>query len=122
MTLDSGELTDIQSEAVDYLPDSATLLIRSEVSDGGGGQTETWTAGETVACRLAPFGSSSSAHGIKKVADRLHDDSSHLLTVPAGTALADQDRVTVNGVSYDVLAAHVRSYEMTRVFELKQTP
>jgi hypothetical protein len=55
--LTPGELEPMRDVQAAALPDLCTIHRYSSVSDGAGGQTETWLAdGASVACRVAPSG------------------------------------------------------------------
>lgn len=81
------------------LPDICVLQTATLASDGQGGQTETWAAAGTVACRL-DNGSGQRAN----VARSVQPFSAWVLTVPYGTELSTAHRVVHGGETYAVIA------------------
>jgi head-tail adaptor len=114
--ISQNDLVGAQKSFGQTLPETVTLLARSVVSDGAGGQVETFTATTTAKGRIAPLtgrtdGEARTAGtGRGKVGDRLDARTTHVLTVPAGTVISAVDRVQVNGTTYEVTA--VRRVEL----------
>jgi head-tail adaptor len=68
-----------------------TIERRTNTSDGGGGQTQTWAAVETdLPCRAWL-----ESTGIESVGDRVAEVEDRRLIVPVGTDVQPADRVTV---------------------------
>ena len=56
MSVTAGELAQLQAEcAALLLPDTCTIFARTEVDDGRGGITFTYTSQGTVACGIEPI-------------------------------------------------------------------
>lgn len=85
------------------LPDSATIERKTAVSDLGGGTTETWANQATgVSCRIEPAGGGETG----ATADRVNDETSHVVYFAAGTDIAETDRVLIGGQVYEITAVH----------------
>ncbi len=98
------------------LDGTAVIQTKSEVSDGGGGWTTSWTAAGTVPCRLAPFNSGA---GEQVAAERLSPDSTVIFTFPAETNVGHEAQVVYLGGTFSVTAVRQRSQEITRRIEAK---
>lgn len=87
------------------LSDTGQVGAGSIVSDSGGGGTASWTYGGTIPCRLDPL---TGDEGV--VGSRLHDRSTHLITVPVGTAVDGEDRFVVAGRgTFEITAVRERT-------------
>ena len=62
------------------LTESGQVLSVTNTADDGGGVSQEWAAGSAVPCRIDPL-----CGGEEVTANRLSDESTHLVTVPAGT-------------------------------------
>ncbi len=99
------------------LSDTGNVLIRTSVDDSGGGATQSWTAGSALPCRIDPLGT----RGRGLVGGRIDERSTHVVTVPAGTPVASEDRFAITGRgTFEVLATHDRTAEWTRPFEVME--
>ncbi len=104
------------------LTDTGRFLIRSSVSDGGGGQTETylpdpsaaWAGTNNVACRIDALS------GIEgEVADRVSDRSTHLVTINAPYSVSlNSDFQILNRGRYEITAIREHTGEMATQFEV----
>src|SRR5512143_3091025 len=93
------------------LSETGRFLVRSQVSDGGGVWTDTYTPGTAAAwnaptypCRIDVIGG-----GEGKVAERVSDRSTHRVTFPAGTVTTahlslDNDLQIQNRGVYEITA------------------
>jgi SPP1 family predicted phage head-tail adaptor len=97
------------------MPGTAILQGGSLTTDGGGGWTEAFTAGGTVACRVAPINGSEREEG-----DRISAESQYVITLPAESVVQTDDRIVIAGVTYNVTAVRDRSWEVTRRVEAKK--
>lgn len=103
--INASEIASIRAEVQGAWPDQATVLLRSSpVSDGRGGRTYTFAAQPPVACRLSPvpFEVRREAEGAPE-ADRVASVRTWQILLPYGTAIGTDDRVQVNGRTYEVL-------------------
>lgn len=92
------------------LPDIAVLSTLTQVSDGEGGTTDTWTTSGTVMCRLDNLSGSR-----KPVAASVQAFNSWILTVPYDTEIDTLTRVFVNEYTFTVLAvSDVGSWRVVR--------
>lgn len=124
MSLSDRDLAAARAPFVDWLDTTATVMTYARVSDGGGGFTETWTReDDSVPARVAPLGLGGSGSGERTPrGDRIDDQATVIITLPAGTAITDSDRLCVEGVTYEVMNVRVRSRELSRRVEARQVP
>lgn len=86
---------------------SESCVIEQEVitADGYGGQVSTWQPVQTVNCRvLRGSVSGMTGQGVEAAASREALMQTYRLIVPAGTPLAPNQRVTVGGNVYQIVA------------------
>lgn len=103
--LDDSDLAWIREYIAKTLPDEAVITAKgSAVSDGAGGWRQDYAPrpGGTVACRLDP------ATGIGENTEIVEGEEitlyTHLISLPHDTTLNPDDRIRVNGVTYEVVA------------------
>jgi hypothetical protein len=98
------------------LSDSGNVLSATVTGDSGGGGTTTWTAGGTVPCRLDPL----IRHGSsRETAGAINERSSHIVTLPAGTDVAVENRFAIVGRgTFEVTAVRERTASLTQVIEV----
>jgi SPP1 family predicted phage head-tail adaptor len=113
------QLAEMRATVNDALPDTCLVQRRTIVNDGGGGQTETWADHATVACRIAPVGG-----GEGRVAGgRVEDETTHVVTMPAGTDVTEADRLVISSRTYEVTLVHERgAWELSKRVEAKEAP
>ncbi len=109
--LTASELSAMRSTLDASLPDTATVQRKTLTSDGAGGYTESWSTVATVACRVSPSGHSPEE---RVIAERLASMSIWMLTLPALTDVWPADRIVVGSRIFEVVAAMVRSTEISR--------
>lgn len=99
--LSAAELTAIRADIATLLPDTCNILAKTLVQDGSGGQTETWsTVASNVACRLDP------SNGREmEIGGQVQPFYGFILTLPHGTTITAQNRVSVNGGTFAVVSA-----------------
>jgi SPP1 family predicted phage head-tail adaptor len=96
------------------MPETGQVLTSVYASDSGGGATATVTAGTAVACRLDALSGNEG-----ETADRISDRSTHIVSLPANTAIDVADDFQISGGSiYEVTAVRDYSDELTRVIEV----
>lgn len=96
----SAEITRQRADAANTFFDSCVIARLAETSDGQGGLAQAWTAVGTADCRfVANTGDS------KQVGAQFQRVGDYTLTLPVGTDVAEQDKVTLssNGAVYRVL-------------------
>lgn len=115
--LTSADVASMRATAEDALPGTCVIHAGTLASDGGGGYTETFSALGTVVCRLAP--AVSRGGGEAERGDRISAEADWVLTIPAGTTVETDDRVTTGGGTYNVVAIRDRDdWEITRRLEV----
>lgn len=111
--LNGGTATQLRGLAWLSLSDGGRVGSGTIVSDTGGGGTAAWTYGGTISCRLDPL---TGDEGV--VASRIHDRSTHLITVPVGTTVTHNSRFEVIGRgTFEITAIRERTAEWARFLE-----
>src|SRR5512147_1107215 len=106
------------------LSETGRVLIRSQVSDGGGGETDTYTPADTLPwrdstnfpCRIDVI---SGTEG--QAANRVSDRSTHVVTLNTGGTIAislDDDLQIQNRGRYEITAIREHTGEFSRQFEV----
>ena len=93
----TAELAQMRSDIETLLPDTCVINTLTSVSDGMGGQTNSWEASGTVDCRLDRRSASEQLSG-----GAIRPYSEWVLTVPYGTSITVQNQVTHGGLTYNV--------------------
>lgn len=115
--LTPGDIAAMRATAGLALPDTATLERLTSTSDGGGGFTETWAQqGDALPCRVAPLGGGEGGNA----GGRVSDETTAVVTLPAGTDVTESDRLVIAGRRYEVTVVRERSDEITRRTEVKE--
>lgn len=96
------EMEAIRSDAEEQLLDTGRILRYSKVSDGAGGQDETYTPGPETPCSIAPMGKRAGSG--TSAGDRLNETTTHMTSWPMATEVSTDDRCEVNGVVYSITA------------------
>lgn len=116
--LSAEELASMRDDIETALPDTAILSGGTVIADGAGGGTVDFAAFGTVSARIAPIGGGEGP----EIADRLADESTHMLTLPFDTDLSEADRVTVASTVYEVTLVRERgAWEISRRVEVKES-
>lgn len=97
--LTAPELAAIQATQLLTLTDACTITRRALVSDGAGGQTETWPTTITTTCRVAPVAASEAV-----LAGQQRIVANWKITLPANTDVRGEDRIVVGARSFEVVA------------------
>lgn len=97
------------------LTDEGWTLGATVADDGGGGAAGTAIVGDgTVACRIDALGA-----GEAVVANRLSDRSTHIVTLPPGSAITTEGDFFIDGRgTFEVTAVRERTDELSTVFEV----
>jgi hypothetical protein len=111
--LDGRASTQLRGLAWLALSDSGRIVSMAGTDDGGGGITQTWTAGSYFPCRINPVGSRGGV-----VAEQLDERTTHVITIPAGTAVVPSARFEIaNRGTYEITAVRTRTKETIRELE-----
>jgi SPP1 family predicted phage head-tail adaptor len=111
--LTANEISSMRTTASQALPGTAVIQRDTFVSDEGGGGSQTWAASGTVACRVAPIRGDE-----REVAERISAEADYIITLPAETTIAEDDRVVISSETYEVQAIRDRDqWEITRRVE-----
>lgn len=93
------------------------LIERKTIENVGGEEVETWNPLGEVRCLLTPIGGGET--GI--VGGRVAEETTHMARFPANTEIEEPDRLTVDGITFDVTVVHKRTDEPSRVVECKES-
>lgn len=95
------------------LSDTGYVLRGTVTDNAGGGGTMTFGTAGTFACRVDPLGG-----GESRIAERVDERTTHLITVPPGADVSAADRFRVSGFGdFEITAVAVRTDEAVRVLE-----
>lgn len=98
------------------LPGTAVITSPTFTEDGMGGGTASFSVAGTVDCRVEPIGGREF-----EVADRISSEADWIITFPALTDVATEDRVVTNGGTFAVVAVRgPRTFEVSRRVEARQ--
>lgn len=99
------------------MPDSITLLEPTETSDGRGGVTTAFAAGDTVFGRFRPY----TAKADSVQGDRGANQQVYQVTLPWDTTLTNKYRVRREDIDYEVVGdISTRSYMVGLRFLVKK--
>lgn len=103
------------------MSDTGHVVRAVSTDDQGGGVTQSWSAGTAVPCRIDPIAD----RGFSRVTGgRIDERSTHVVQMPAGTALGGtlittDDRFAIDGRgTFEVTALRDRTREWVREFEV----
>ena len=102
MSLTTAELTQMRADIETLLPDTGDIHSITKVSDGQGGDTETWAelTGD-VACRVdAMKGEEVLANG------SIREFHGYMLTVPHDTTITTAHRFIQGGKTFNILSVN----------------
>ena len=101
--LRTNDLYRMRQEQLKYLPGTAVIYRATLVSDGMGGQEETWSPIGTASCRIMP----------RKIEDREFPAGSQLVskmawvvTLPHGTAVKAEDLIKIGSRTYEIISVN----------------
>lgn len=99
------QLASMRAQQTEALPGLCNISAKTEVPDGMGGRTEVWvTTGTDVPCRLSPL-QVMGADVEAVVMERFQGRSLWQLTIPVTQPITGLERVTVDGIDYEVVQA-----------------
>lgn len=121
--LSRAEIDAARADLATMLPDLCAIARKQSVSDGGGGTIDTWVDVATgVPCRLHPAAAvAGGGAGVTPGGGRLNDATTHLVTLDAKTDVVLEDRIVVDGGTFEVLAVlSGGGWELQRHAEVKE--
>ena len=121
--LEAAEVAAIRTDALEWLQDTARILVRSSAPTAGGGQKEIWTpTPNTVPCRIAPYSQNRTGGESGSAGDRIDDRLKCFITLPFDAEISTKDRIEIEGAAtYEVLSIHPReSDRFVRRVEAKE--
>ena len=113
MVLSSAQIALMRTAASAVYPDTGTITRASRVTDGEGGMIATYATVTTASCWLDPTGKA--AEILQVYAERIGERQATTINFPAGTDVQEGDRVTIGGVTWEVLGILSGSVEINRV-------
>ena len=101
--LSTGEITRMRSTQATAMNTTCTIQRVSQVADGAGGSTDTWsTLASNVACRIMK--ATIAAQTSEQVAaDILRGKALYYVTIPAGQDVTNKDRIVSGGRTFEVV-------------------
>lgn len=114
--LTNEELASMRETMNASLAGTATVELRSFVSDGGGGGTTTWTAAGTYDCRVTP------ASGVEgNIGERLQPETEVVFTFPQTTPVTNDTQIRHGSLLFEVTYVQTpRTFEIGRRVEAKE--
>jgi head-tail adaptor len=105
--MDNAELQRIRADIVDItLPDTCTILSKTDTADGMGGMTSAWgTAAVNVKCRMDARGGRETLAGAA-----IQPYQQFVLTVPQATVITTANRVLYASEQYNILNVSAGSW------------
>lgn len=118
--LDGRPSTQLRGLAWLSLSDTGHVVRATTTDDGGGGISQVWAqAGSALPCRIDPVGSRQQG---RVTGGAIDERSTHVVTVPAGTAVGAGERFAVTGRgTFEVTAVRDRTGEWSHQFEVVAT-
>lgn len=96
----SAELASLRAEAERFLPDTCTVQTVTHTNTKGSVVSAYANTYTSVPCRLAAVGSGAE----RVIGEELSAETTHVLTVAYGQAVAPSDRIVHAGATYEVTA------------------
>lgn len=112
--LSASELASMRSTLNSSLPDGGTVYRYTGAADGQGGETQTFAAVGTAACRISPARDLASSATEPVAGDKLTSVTEWIVTFPQGTDVLAADQVRSGGRTFEVVGALARSWELGR--------
>lgn len=99
--LSASDLTWMQGLQERAMPGTIVIQRRTYARDVMGGMAETWAAAGTVTGRLYP--QNTRAFGEPVIGERVTSESRWFATMPAGTDVTAEDRLSYDGRTFEVV-------------------
>ena len=96
--LTTAEISAMRTVQESALPDTVVIHRYTTVSDGMGGQIETWAAAGTVDGRIGAAWQASE----REIAGKLTETAAYVITVPQSTTVYERDRFLISGRTFEV--------------------
>jgi hypothetical protein len=120
--LTQRQLAKMRRVANRLLPDTATILRRTMVDDGAGGEEATYNAIGATLCRFSAVDIKTRIKD-QMTAGRIQSNEGFLMSFPHDADIQETDRLAINGNTYDVISAgDKRSFEVNKRFIVKRVP
>jgi hypothetical protein len=120
--LTQRQLTKMRRVANRLLPDIATILRRTLVDDGAGGEEATYNPIGTTLCRFSAIDIKTRIKD-QMTGGRIQNNEGFLMSFPHDAEVQETDRLAINGNVYDMISAgDKRSFEVNKRFIVKRVP
>ena len=96
--LTTSEISAMRTIQESALPDTVVIHRYTTVSDGMGGQIETWAAAGTVDGRIGAAWQASE----REIAGKLTETAAYVITVPQSTTIYERDRFVISSRTFEV--------------------
>jgi len=104
MTLNSQVLAQLRNRTAAFLKNTCLIEVQQQVTDEYGSPVQAWAiVAADVPCRVLPIAAGSMASMSSLVGSGESLQELYKIICPYGTALAPDQRVTVNGAVYNVI-------------------
>jgi len=104
--LTSDELDDMKDTQDSNLPETVYIQTLTETATTTSGRSQAWNTTTTTTGRIATLGNSGEE---REIASRLGSVQGYVVTLPADTAVTNQNRLQINGRQFDIKATLKRS-------------
>lgn len=98
MRISGKQLSAMRAFVGSALPDTCTIKVASNTSDGAGGYATTLSVGVSSACRIDPIGSSTQLDE-KAMGERIR--RTWMLTLPSSVTIIEENVFVINGATYE---------------------
>jgi SPP1 family predicted phage head-tail adaptor len=104
--LTSDELDDMKDTQDSNLPETVYIQTLTETATATSGRSQAWNTTTTTTGRIATLGNSGEE---REIASRLGSVQGYVVTLPADTAVTNQNRLQINGRQFEIKATLKRS-------------
>lgn len=102
--LSAADLAGMRATLTESLPDTCTLVVDTQTSDGAGGSTPTASSPVSVACRVSPLRLTRSSKDAETIqTGRVVEESLWIVTLPTGTTIDPRYRIGHSGRTFEVV-------------------
>jgi len=101
----------LRNRQLAWMPNICRVQRKTQIDNGAGGFTDTWSTVVSCACRIGISGKSPEERAI---ADRIGVELPYTVTLPYDTDVTEKDRLVVGTRVFQVLGVLVGSFETAR--------
>ncbi|MBL8186586.1 MAG: hypothetical protein JNK38_01190 [Acidobacteria bacterium] len=116
--ISARQLNRVRAANTQFMPDTATVLTPTEGPDGYGGQTVSYSEGDSYQCRFRP---ASDADRRKIRGGQEMTDPLFVATLPHDAVLGESSRLRIGTTDYDIVGwLGSRSFKAGTILALKE--